>query len=235
MEIPELSGFNRGDVRSIKAFISRKKDRARLAYARRAGQFPRQCIFIGSTNDREYLKDDTGGRRFWPCICSATEIDIERLEANVDQIWAEAVHIYNQMRDAQPYGTLPLYLVNEDSRITAARLQESRRVESADDALRGQIESWLNKPINDGGFDDIDDQGDPRNRDETCLVEIWCDCLMGDRKTYDQSKAQMLGRTMGRMPDWVSEGDVYMHPRYGRQRVYRRGGLIGVLKRQTEI
>lgn len=235
MEIPELSGFNRGDVRSIKAFISRKKDRARLAYARRAGEFPRQCVFIGSTNDREYLKDDTGGRRFWPCICSATEIDIERLETQVDQVWAEAVYLYNQMREAQPYGTLPLYLSNEDSRITAARLQESRRVESADDALRGQIESWLNKPINDGGFDDIDDQGDPRNRDETCLVEIWCDCLMGDRKTYDQAKAQMLGRTMSRMPDWVSEGDVYQHPRYGRQRVYRRGGLIGVLKHQISV
>lgn len=235
MEIPELSGFNRGDVRSIKAFISRKKDRARLAYARRAGEFPRQCVFIGSTNDREYLKDDTGGRRFWPCICSATEIDIERLEANVDQIWAEAVHIYHQMRTAQPYGTLPLYLVNEDSRITAARLQESRRVESADDALRGQIESWLNKPINDGGFDDLDDQGEHRYRDETCLVELWVDCLMGDRKAYDQTKAQTLGRVMSRMPDWVSEGHTYSHARYGRQRVYRRDGLIGTLKRQIEI
>lgn len=100
MEIPELSGFNRGDVRSIKAFISRQKDRARLAYARRAGSFPRQCIFIGSTNDKEYLKDDTGGRRFWPMLCTAAEIDIAGLEANVDQLWAEALVLYKAMRAA---------------------------------------------------------------------------------------------------------------------------------------
>jgi predicted P-loop ATPase len=80
LELPELTGFQRADVRAIKAFISRQKDRARLAYARRAGEFPRQCIFIGSTNDREYLKDDTGGRRFWPMPCHVAEIDTDRLE-----------------------------------------------------------------------------------------------------------------------------------------------------------
>jgi hypothetical protein len=102
MEIPELSGFSRADVRAIKAFISRQKDRARLAYARRAGEFPRQCIFIGSTNDREYLKDDTGGRRFWPMLCTRRR-DRHRPPgtANVDQLWAEAV-AFSTARCAPP-------------------------------------------------------------------------------------------------------------------------------------
>lgn len=239
MEIPELSGFNRGDVRSIKAFISRRKDRARLAYARRAGEFPRQCIFIGSTNDREYLKDDTGGRRFWPCMAKVNEIDIASLEHEIDQIWAEAMALYQQMRAAQPYGTLPLYLIEEDSKVTAARLQESRRVESADDGIKGQIVAWLDKPINDGGFDDVDDQGQPKYRDETCLIEIWCECLNGDRKQYGQVQAQMLGRVMNNIDEWVKggtetdgSGSYYVSERYGRQRAYRRGGTINILRKQ---
>src|SRR5690606_37961468 len=118
-------------------------DRARLAYARRAGEFPRQCIFIGSTNDREYLKDNTGGRRFLPMECRVQEIDTERLERNIDQVWAEAVAIYHQMRSDQPLGTLPLYLRDAEAKATAAQLQESRRVETAEDGIAGRISGWL--------------------------------------------------------------------------------------------
>lgn len=233
MEIPELTGFTRADVRALKAFISRQKDRARLAYARRAGEFPRQCIFIGSTNDREYLKDDTGGRRFWPMPCTVGEIDTERFAKNVDQVWAEAVLMYHEMRKAHPHGTLALYLQHEDSRITAARLQESRRVEGADDAMIGQISNWLETPISDGGFDDIDaDTAEPKFRNETCLIEIWCDCLAGDRKSYNQSVAQMIGRALQRMPAWVHDGGYYTNEKYGRQRVYFRGGSKAELDRR---
>lgn len=222
MEIPELSGFNRGDVRSIKAFMSRKTDRARLAYARRAGEFPRQCVFIGSTNDREYLKDDTGGRRFWPVECTHVEIDIAKFERNVDQVWAEAVHLYRQMRAEQPYGTLPLYLVNESAQVFAAKMQEMRRVESADDGMRGQIEAWLERPYQDGGFDDIDGNGNPRMRDQTCLIEIWCECLAMDRKGYSQTQAQSLGRVMHGIAGWKTDGTFFTHTRFGRQRKWER-------------
>lgn len=224
MEIPELSGFGRADVRSIKAFISRQKDRARLAYARRAGAFPRQCIFIGSTNDKEYLKDDTGGRRFWPMECSVTEIDTDRLGRNVDQIWAEAVALYRAMRVTQPHGTLPLYLTDPEAKATAARLQESRRVESADDAMAGRIAAWLDKPVASGSIDD----GDPAPRNETCLVQIWCEALDSDMRSYNQAVAQMLGRAMRLIPGWATTGSLTTFPNpYGRQRFYERGGIDG--------
>lgn len=235
MEIPELSGFNRGDVRSIKAFISRQRDRARLAYARRAGEFPRQCIFIGSTNDKEYLKDDTGGRRFWPMLCSAGEIDIAGLEVNVDQIWAETLHLYREMRVAQPHGTLPLYLVDQEAQITAARLQESRRVESADDATAGRIAEWLSQPIVTGSMDDdFDADGKPRVRMETCLVELWTDCLGNDMKSYGQAAAQQLGRAMRLVPDWdlctIGTGR-RRFAKHGQQRFYSRFGDRGFIER----
>ena len=222
MEIPELSGFNRGDVRTIKAFISRQEDRARLAYARRAGNFPRQCIFIGSTNDREYLKDDTGGRRWWPVYCSIEEIDTNRLLGDVDQIWAEALHLYRELRAKQPVGTLPLYLTDPEARRLALGAQEARRVESADDGLLGQIHAWLDLPINTGGMD----QDDGEVRMETCLLEIWCECMGGDRRQYDQKQSSSLGRVMARLSEeWVLAPERPYTHRYGRQRVYRRKGF----------
>ena len=230
MEIPELTGFGRADVRSIKAFISRRKDRVRLAYARRAGEFPRQCVFIGSTNDREYLKDDTGGRRFWPVQCqfdSDREIDTELLERNVDQLWAEAVTIYRQMRSDKPVGTLPLYLMNPESRLIAARLQESRRVESADDVMAGRIAEWLDSPIVSGNIeDDLTDTGQPRYRNEVCTAMIWVECLGKDLAAFKTVEQGSTNRAMSKVPGWEPDGSMRFQ-RYGKQRVFRRGGAVG--------
>jgi hypothetical protein len=225
LELPELTGFQRSDVRAIKAFISRQKDRARLAYARRAGEFPRQCIFVGSTNDREYLKDDTGGRRFWPMPCHVAEIDTDRLAKNVDQLWAEAAVLYRKMREEQPQGTLPLYLRDDESRAVAARLQESRRIESSDDGLAGVIAAWLAAPINDGGFDDLDAEQQPRYRDKVCLPQIWVECLRGDIKAYSQTQAQAIARAMTRVTDW-EQSTPKVHGSYGRQRTYIRKNAV---------
>ena len=234
MEIPELSGFGRADVRAIKAFISRQKDKARLAYAKRAGEFPRQCIFIGSTNDREYLKDDTGGRRFWPIECmlpEGVEIDTDGLRKHVDQLWAEALATYRSMRAEHPYGDLPLYLVDGEARNRAARLQESRRVESADDAIAGEIAEWLDSPINTGSLDDdTDDAGQPLIRNEVCLKQIWVDCLGNDKRTYNQQSAQMLGRAMTlvcKNTDWSLASSRHRFKGWGQQRFYSRFGDKG--------
>jgi predicted P-loop ATPase len=233
LEIPELSGFSRADVRSIKAFISRQRDRARLAYARRAGEFPRQCIFIGSTNDDTYLRDDTGGRRFWPVACQVSEIDIAELEREVDQLWAEACALYHAMRAKQPTGRLPLYLTDSEAKRKAEQLQESRRVETADDGLAGRIGVWLDRPVNDGGFDDTDDKGEPTYRNETCAIEIWVEALGGDVRTYDTGKAQMIGRAMKLLSEWPSSGSwrQFKAP-YGRQRIYERNGIAGRRERE---
>lgn len=230
LEIPELTGFGRSDVRAIKAFISRQNDRARLAYARRAGEYPRQCVFIGSTNDREYLKDDTGGRRFWPVQCRLQpdeEIDTDRLARNVDQLWAEAVAIYREMRQAQPHGVLPLYLTGVEARLTALQLQESRRQESAEDVLAGQIGEWLERPINNGGFDD--DPTEPTYRNETCTAQIWVECLGKDLANFKGPEQGLVSRALRNVPDWAPDnaGTQHRFEVYGKQRVFYRGGEAG--------
>ena len=224
IELPELSGFNRSDVQSIKAFISRPTDKVRLAYEARASEFPRQCVLVGSTNDTaDYLRDPTGGRRFLPIACHAQSIDNAKLRRNVDQIWAEARTIYAQMRAATPVseGDLPLYLTNAVAAEMALRLQESRRVESAEDGTAGQIEAWLNKPIVTG---DIDQSADGQLRNETCLKELWIDCLGNDERSYNQQSAQMLGRAMRLVPNWKKSTSKITFTKYGQQRFYTRDG-----------
>ena len=87
-ELGELSGFHRTDANKLKSFASRQVDRARPAYGRSRVDRPRRCIFIGTTNDPEYLQDPTGNRRFWPF--TPGKIDLEAVRRDRDQLWAEA-------------------------------------------------------------------------------------------------------------------------------------------------
>jgi predicted P-loop ATPase len=92
IEISELDAMTRGEVSKIKAFISRKTDRFRPPYGARLIEGPRSCVFWGTTNSDNYLKDETGARRFWPIKCST--LDIAGLREIRDQLWAEADHLY---------------------------------------------------------------------------------------------------------------------------------------------
>lgn len=92
-ELAELSVFSRGEMELIKAFISAKVDRYRAAYGRTVSQFPRQCIFAGTTNKKDWLRDRTGNRRWWP-IPVLHRIDTDWVEAHRDQIFAEAYAAY---------------------------------------------------------------------------------------------------------------------------------------------
>lgn len=223
IEIPELSGFSKHDVQAIKAFISRRNDKARLAYARRAQDYPRQCIFIGSTNDAKYLRDETGGRRFWPIECLLPDdenIDIEGLREEVSQLWAEAVHLYREMRKVQPNGNLPLYLADDDARLEAERLQESRRVETVEDAMAGQISAWLEKPINVG---DAFDSDETVLRNATCLKQVWVEGLGNDPRSFNAQAAQTVGRAMRLVKGWDSRAcKIRLFGDYGKQRAYFR-------------
>ncbi|WP_298426222.1 VapE domain-containing protein [Rhodoblastus sp.] len=91
VELGELSGMNRRDVESVKAFMSQSSDKYRRPYAREPVDQPRTCILIGTTNSGEYLEDVTGNRRFLPVHCG--KIELRAFEAIRDQLFAEADHI----------------------------------------------------------------------------------------------------------------------------------------------
>jgi len=94
IEIAELDSMSRSEVGRIKAFMSRAIDRFRPPYGKRLITSPRQCVFAGSVNHGTYLRDETGGRRFWPVECKAAVIDTDGLAMVRDQLWAEATYLY---------------------------------------------------------------------------------------------------------------------------------------------
>src|SRR6478735_2737349 len=93
IEVSELDAMSRMEVSRIKSFITRTTDRFRPPYGARVIESPRSCVFWGTTNAEGYLKDETGARRFWPV--KVGKINIERLRADRDQLWAEARTLFD--------------------------------------------------------------------------------------------------------------------------------------------
>jgi predicted P-loop ATPase len=92
VELSELGTLGRSETAREKAFISQQTERFRLPYGHRLVHVARQCVFIATTNSDTWLKDETGGRRFWPVQCR--RIDLSALQRDRDQLWAEALARY---------------------------------------------------------------------------------------------------------------------------------------------
>ncbi len=89
IELAELDSVARADASAVKAFITRTSERFRGAYKHYVREHPRRVVFCASTNEGNYLRDQTGNRRFWPV--QVGEIQLEEITAHRDQLWGEAV------------------------------------------------------------------------------------------------------------------------------------------------
>lgn len=131
IEIAELDSFSKATVTGIKSWLARSTDRFRRPYGKVVEEFPRSCVMAGTVNplgNAGYLKDPTGGRRFWPV--ETTYIDIERLKIDAQQIWAEALHLYKQ--------GVKWWLTREQDAL--ATQAQKRRYE--DDPWSEKIDTW---------------------------------------------------------------------------------------------
>lgn len=94
VEIGEMDSFSKADVAKVKQAITTRFDVYRPSYGRTARSFRRECVFMGTTNKDDYLRDESGARRFLPL--KVGRVDITTLVSVRDQLWAEAVHLFRE-------------------------------------------------------------------------------------------------------------------------------------------
>lgn len=118
VELSELDALSRAEVTKVKSFITRRVERFRSPYGRHVAEHPRSCVFAGTTNQNDYLRDDSGNRRWLPVACGA--VQLESLRTDVEQLWAEAVVRY---RAGEPTYIKDSVILHGLSALTATRYQ----------------------------------------------------------------------------------------------------------------
>lgn len=209
VELGELAALRKADVEAVKRFVSAQVDKFRQAYAKRSKEYPRQCIFIASTNDEEPLKDQTGNRRFWPVQVGVHPIDLSnRKNFPRDQIWAEAVELFKK---GEPL-MLPEHLEEKAKELQKAYTEES--------AYAGYIREQLDKPW---GGDFVKN----KIKQRVCAMEIWCELLGQPKDKFTTAKAREINGILKNTPGWEpysKNNGRTRHGDYGFQTVFVREG-----------
>jgi putative DNA primase/helicase len=223
IEIAELSAFRKSEVESIKHFIAKQKDDFRPAYARSPETFKRQCVFFGTTNNLEFLKDPTGNRRFWPVLCGVNNVTkdvFKDLPKEIDQIWAEAFELY----------------ICGETLFLSKEVEEQARVlqelHSEKDERLGVVLEYLDRLLpEDWDSKDIYDRRqwleNPENRgteirDYVCTAEVWCECLGKNREDMSRYNTREVNDILRGLPGWQSKISTMKFKMYGKQKYYER-------------
>lgn len=228
IEMAELSGIRKAEVEAVKHFISKQEDMFRPAYARTAETYKRQCIFVATTNQNAFLKDASGNRRFMPVdIHSVKLINNPELKefltdrGEIDQVWAEAVHLYRKGE--------PLYLSKE----AEALAEIEQKSHSETDERMGLIEKFLNTKLPESWddkdiyerrsfFEDELSENGTIERQYVCVAEIWCECLGKEKEDMDRYKTREINDILKSLDDWEQSKSTKNFKLYGKQKYYQR-------------
>lgn len=225
VEMAELSGLKKAEVETIKLYISKQEDSFRPAYGRVVETYKRQCVFFGTTNSKDFLRDPTGNRRFMPVDVRKEhvkkDVPTDLTEDVIDQIWAEAYKLYNDGES--------LYLEGNEN--TLARIEQIKHAET--DERKGVIENFLEKLYPDNWHElDLYERrnwlDDPIAKNGTvkrtcvCVAEIWCECLGKDKADMSRYNTREINETLKSLCDWEAVSSTKNFPIYGKQKYYRR-------------
>ncbi|MBS1776019.1 MAG: hypothetical protein JSS64_07035 [Bacteroidetes bacterium] len=221
VEIAELAGLTKVDIESVKQFIAKTDDRFRVAYGRRTENFPRQCVFFGTTNKFDFLRDVTGNRRYFPLFCTdnARKKAFDITPHEIDQIWAEAVELYRKGENLY----LPKELVEE-----ATKIQKHHTEEHPWQAI---IQNYLDTRVPDGwnkmniydrraylsGEETLHKEGNIL-RTRVCLQQIWDEAIAKGRDTIDERSARIIKDCMMNIEGWERVKELKKYGGYGPQR-----------------
>lgn len=237
MEWGELTSFRTSSIEAVKAFVSKRRDRYRAAYARRTEEHNRQVVFAGSTNVPKFLSDPDGNRRFWPLYVNRSTIQRsvhkDLTEHVRGQLWAEACYLYTMGE--------PLIL----DETASAMAEQVQKAHTEEDAREQTIYEYINKPVplnwhemykgeraaflGLGDFgnqpaDQLQPSGDLAPRNKVSVIEIWVEALGGDIRNMTKQNTRIIHDVMRNMDDWDYSVNALHFGYYPRARGFVRKG-----------
>lgn len=228
VEVSELDAFRKSETSRIKQFLSLNSDIFRAAYARNAEERKRRCIFFGTTNTDEFLRDPTGERRFWPVDTGVTGVKYDVFEDLTDdviaQIWAEA--------RAYWIAGEPLHLSAEMEKAAREKQIEHKERSAREGIIREFLErqvpdDWQSYPLDKRRmFWGTAESGhiSPNiklvDRDRISALEIWCEALNGDPKLMKAADVREINSILDAVEGWSRSKKVIRCGPYGVQRGY---------------
>ncbi|ALF22041.1 virulence-associated E family protein [Fusobacterium animalis] len=232
LEMGELSSLRKSELNLVKNFLSRTDDIFRASYGRRAQKYPRRCAFFGTANDTNFLRDETGNRRFWPIDCfiyKPKKSIFDDLKDELEQIWAEACELAKDK-------SYSLVLSKEALEI-AIKEQDSH---SEDNVYKGIILDYLDKKIPKNAWDSMDlfarrtylneyettskqyAESDLILRNKVCAAEIWEEALKMDIRFLKKSDSVEINKILSTLFQWEKIKQASRFGKYGVQRGYKR-------------
>lgn len=224
IEAGEMAGYTRAEENASKQFLSRQVDVFRQAYGRRTQEYPRRCVFFGSSNQYEFLKDITGNRRFWPVDIEAqkpTKNVYVNLPGEVDQIWAEAVVRYKNGES----------LIIEDNEAALKIAETAREAHMESNSKQGLINEFLLQKVPKNwntmsrsarrtyltmGSHTPDE--DLEYRDRICAVEVWYECFGQDPARMKKTDTREINQILMDSPYTEGKAKLMRFGEYGVQR-----------------
>lgn len=224
IEAGEMAGYTRAEENASKQFLSRQVDVFRQAYGRRTQEYPRRCVFFGSSNQYEFLKDITGNRRFWPVDIEAqkpTKNVYVNLPGEVDQIWAEAVVRYKNGES----------LIIEDNEAALKIAETAREAHMESNSKQGLINEFLLQKVPKNwntmsrsarrtyltmGSHTPDEELEYRDR--ICAVEVWYECFGQDPARMKKTDTREINQILLDSPYTEGKAKLMRFGEYGVQR-----------------
>ncbi|MHB8061350.1 MAG: virulence-associated E family protein [Ruminiclostridium sp.] len=225
-ELGELSAMKKSELEEVKAFLSKTEDRYRVAYDRQVSDFPRKCVFFGTTNNHNFLQDPTGNRRFWPVDVDPNKRKLSHWDSlddfTVGQIWAEALSLYKEGEDL------------ELDKETAKEAERMQGIHTEVDPREGLIQRYLDIKLPEdwdtkdlwARRDYLDDPTGLVTRVKVCAAEIWAEALRSDPTKFGVWEARPIYDILRKFPGWKERKGRIRFKIYGTQTTYVRNKLL---------
>jgi predicted P-loop ATPase len=208
-EVAELMAMTRvKEAEAVKAYITSQEDSYRPPYGKHVQTIPRRCMFIGTTNNPQFLTDKTGNRRFYPVKCQSFAYKLydheKEVKEYITQAWAEAVHLYKE-------GQLQPFAKKE----VLDQIREAQEAAMEDDWRIGAIEQYL------------EDQKKASNS-TVSVIELWHNALNEPDESKPSRKDSIeLTQIITNIPGWVQCPNP-VRTKWGRQKAFRRDNFAAL-------